>query len=136
MKEGKNFWNKIGTSSRFVLARVGLEERALKRPRATRPHVKKIFAALDKTSKEVCGLLESFEFGAALHTLYDFYWHDFCDIFIEEAKRDESAEVKNALFFVLASSLKLMHPFVPFVTEHIWTLMPIAHKRLLIVEEI
>ena len=136
LKAGKKFLNKIWNSSRFVLARVGLEERALKRPRATRPHVKKIFAALDKTSKEVCGLLESFEFGAALHTLYDFYWHDFCDIFIEEAKRDESAEVKNALFFVLASSLKLMHPFVPFVTEHIWTLMPIAHKRLLIVEEI
>lgn len=136
LRAGKKFLNKIWNSSRFILARIGQDERALKRPRATKSHNKKILASLEEISKKMQKSLDNFEFGAALHALYDFYWHDFCDIFIEEAKRDESAETKNALFYVLASSLKLMHPFIPFVTEHIWTLLPIAHKRLLIVEEI
>ncbi|MBI4121485.1 MAG: valine--tRNA ligase [Candidatus Ryanbacteria bacterium] len=134
LRAGKKFLNKIWNSSRFILARAGADTREPKRPRSTRPHVKKILSALDATSKSVGASIENFEFGVALHTLYDFYWHDFCDTFIEETKKDSSAETTNALLYVLAESLKLMHPFIPFVTEHIWALLPSGHKRLLIVE--
>ncbi len=136
LRAGKKFLNKIWNSARFVLANLGPDEREFKRPRATKPHTKKILHALDEVSRTVPASIDNFEFGAALHALYDFYWHEFCDIFLEEAKRDQTAETKQTLFYVFVSSLKLMHPFIPFVTEHVWTLVPLKQKRLIIAESV
>ncbi len=136
IRTGKKFLNKLWNSGRFVLARTDQKEYELSRPRALKTSTKKILAKLDQTEKAVKDAITRFSLGEALHTLYDFYWHDFCDIFIEEAKKDKSMETTKTLVYVFAISLKLLHPFIPFVTEHMWTLVPITRKKLLIVEDI
>ena len=130
---GKKFCNKIWNAARFVLQNAargktppgsskpgfetsqkpgffppGFEERAAD---------KKILAQLQKTKKTVDKLTDKYEFGQALHILYDFFWHDFCDIYLEEAKKNSNPEV---LARVLKESLKLLHPFMPFITETVW----------------
>lgn len=136
LRAGKKFLNKVWNSGRFTLTQIGPIERSLKKPKTTLPHTKKIMESLDVTTRQVEKYIESFEFGQALHVLYDFYWHEFCDVFLEEAKKDQSAETKQTLAYVFATSLKLLHPFIPFVTEHLWSLMPLKNKQLLIVESL
>ncbi len=85
-----------------------------------------ILKQLEKTKKEVNRRIEKYEFGQALHSLYEFYWHVFCDKYIETAKKQiESPKLKKStqeiLVFVLLGTLKLIHPFMPFVTEEIWS---------------
>ena len=108
---GKKFCNKIWNAARFVLQNAA---RSSVFPRAAD---KKILAQLKKTQKDVSKLIDKYEFGKALHILYDFFWHDFCDIYLEESKKNPNPEV---LARVLKESLKLLHPFMPFITEVIW----------------
>ena len=122
---GKKFCNKIWNAARFVL-----QNKNLKTNKKT-PADKKILAQLAKTQKQVSKLIDKYDFGKALHILYDFFWHDFCDVYIEESKKNMNAEV---LAYVLKESLKLLHPFMPFITEKIWGEMPNG-KNLLIIEE-
>ncbi len=122
---GKKFCNKIWNATRFVL-----QNKNLKTNKNT-PIDKKILAQLTKTQKQVDKLIEKYDFGKALHILYDFFWHDFCDIYLEESKKNPHPEV---LARVLKESLKLLHPFMPFITEHIWSKLP-GVKNLLIIEE-
>src|SRR3989344_1330180 len=77
----------------------------------------KLRACILKTKKEVTRLIDKYEFGQALHLLYDFFWHEFCDVYLETSKKEPSVEV---LRHVLCESLKLLHPFMPFITEAIW----------------
>ena len=90
---------------------------------------KKILAQLKKTKKDIGRLIDKYEFGQALHTLYNFFWHDFCDIYLEESKKNLNAEV---LASVLAESLKMLHPFMPFISETIWG--HINNKNILMIE--
>jgi len=87
--------------------------------------------------------LDKFRFGRAARDLYDFFWHDFCDKYIEQSKRQlQKAKVKKErentekiLLHVLLSSLKLLHPFIPFITEDIYQSLPIKKtKKYLIIE--
>lgn len=123
---GKKFANKIWNSARFVLMQ------RQSRPGAKTPADKKVLAALEKTKKEVDKRLERYEFGQALHLLYDFYWHQYCDIYLEESKKKLNSEV---LLRVLVESLKLLHPFMPFLTEEVWSKLPAKNKKLLMVEK-
>ena len=136
LRAGKKFLNKVWNSGRFILARIGSEERALKRPKPILPHTQRVMAAFDTTSEKIKNHIEVFEFGPALHALYDFYWHEFCDVFLEESKKDESPETLQTLLYIFASSLKLAHPFTPFVTEKLWGFLPLHDIKLLIVEEV
>lgn len=136
MRAGKKFLNKLWNSGRFTLAQIGPRERTLRKPRAREEETKKILLALEETSRNVSQSIEAFEFGAALHAIYDFYWHEFCDVFLEYAKKNPSNETRDTLFYVFATSLKLLHPFVPFITEKLWELTPLDHKTMLIVETI
>jgi len=80
--------------------------------------------------------MEAFRFGKATRALYDFFWHDFCDQYIEKAKAQPSEEKRKILFFVLLTSLKLLHPFIPFITEDIYQKLPIKDKKkCLMIEE-
>ncbi len=88
-------------------------------------------AQLKKTTKEVSKKIDQYEFGQALHIIYDFFWHEFCDKYIEESKKNTNAAI---LLKVLADSLKLLHPFMPFITEKIWQEIPAKSKKLLIIE--
>lgn len=87
--------------------------------------------------KTVNSNLENFQFGKAAHILYDFFWHDFCDKYIEKAKSQiqnpkaklEKENTQKILLYVLLNSLKLLHPFIPFVTEEIYQKLPIKNKK-------
>ena len=128
---GRKFCNKIWNASRFVLIQFPISNFQFpnnfkflnsKLTVADR----KILKALDKTIKSVNKDLENFRFGKAAHTLYDFFWHDFCDKYIEEFKSQKSiVNSQKVLLFVLLNSLKLLHPFMPFITEEIYQKMAI-----------
>jgi len=79
--------------------------------------------------------------GAAIRDLYDFFWHKFCDVYIEAAKnqirgaknKTQTRNTQKILIYVLANSLKLLHPFMPFVTEELWQTLPLKTKTDLII---
>ena len=97
----------------------------------------KIIKQLENTTKSVNKDLENFKFGKAAHTLYDFFWHDFCDNCLEQAKnREDKEQIAKVLLYVLKNSLILFHPFIPFITEEIYQKLPITGKKeCLMIEE-
>jgi len=162
---GRKFCNKLWNASRFVLTnkptRIYADLSSLRSLRGFRriknltAADKRILEALNKIIKSVNKDLESFRFGQAAHKLYDFFWHDFCDIYIEKSKKQlQTSEFRiqtlKILLFVLLNSLILLHPFIPFITEEIYQKLPIypvksakggakqfnrVKKKCLIVEE-
>ncbi len=150
---GKKFCNKIWNAARFVLQQIShfpkestwfpMGQAKLKNKNLTTAD-RRIIKSLKKTIKTVDKNLENFHFGQASHTLYDFFWHEFCDKYIENAKikiqnaknEKEKDETRNILLFVLLTSLKLLHPFIPFITEEIYQKLPIKKKiDCLMIEE-
>ncbi len=102
---------------------------------------KKIITGLKKLQKDVRKFIEKYEFGKALHCLYDFFWHQYADIYIETAKRqltDGKLKVptQNVLLDIHLNLLKLLHPFLPFITEEIWSRFLVNKKsrNLLLIE--
>jgi len=143
---GKKFCNKIWNAARFVLlqtqnSKVKSQNYNLKfEMKNLTLSDKKILRALDKARGAVNKYLEKFEFGKAARTLYNFFWHDFCDIYIEESKKQiQNQKLKNQtikiLLFVLLNSLKLLHPFLPFITEEIYQKLPLKNKKVSIMIE-
>jgi valyl-tRNA synthetase len=132
---GKKFCNKIWNASRFVLMQLP-EIIELKLPKKDlTENDKTIIGNLEKIIKSVNKNLADYQFGQACHELYDFFWHDFCDVYIEKSKEQNDLKTKQILLYVLTSSLKLLHPFVPFITEEIYQNLPIKKQTCLMVEE-
>ncbi|MFH1820627.1 MAG: valine--tRNA ligase [Candidatus Nealsonbacteria bacterium] len=129
---GRKFCNKLWNAARFVLIKTEKETTPKIKPKAKTQADKKILTALDKTIKSVNKDLDEFKFGPAAHALYNFFWHDFCDAYIEESKSQDTKETKQILLFVLDSSLKLLHPFMPFITEEIYQKMNDSKDCLII----
>jgi len=137
----RNFCNKIWNASRFILMNSpskpkNLEAKKLKLTKEDRWILKE----LKETTKKVSSALEHYRFHQAAETLYNFFWHKFCDQTIEQAKpriygsdEEDKKAAQWVLYKVLEDSLKLLHPFVPFVTEAIWQKM--GQKTLLMVEK-
>ena len=129
---GRKFCNKIWNASRFVIMQMGDSkisfEKQLKIKNPTEAD-KKILARLAKTEKELNKNFENFDFGQAAHLIYDFFWHDFCDIYIEESKGQQNEQTNFILLKTLLRSLKLLHPFIPFVTEEIYQQIPLKDKK-------
>ncbi|MDP2910392.1 MAG: valine--tRNA ligase [bacterium] len=128
---GKKFCNKIWNASRFVLQQTGISnfQFSISKIKAKTKPDEKIIKSLNKTIKSVNNDLEKFKFGKAAHTLYDFFWHDFCDKYIEESKKQNNKNTQRILIHVLLISLKLLHPFIPFITEEIYQSLPIKNKK-------
>jgi valyl-tRNA synthetase len=127
---GKKFCNKIWNASRFVIMRTNGNFPIIDIKKASSNKAnKKIISSLEKIKKSVKKDIDNYEFGKAAHTLYDFFWHDFCDQFIEESKNSQDKETKAVLSHVLLSSLKLLHPFIPFITEEIYQSLPVKGKK-------
>ncbi|MBA7704256.1 Valine--tRNA ligase [subsurface metagenome] len=139
---GKKFCNKIWNATRFVLQQTANSKLKAQssnlRPKAQNltKADKEIIKNLDKTIKSVDKNIENFQFGQAAQTLYHFFWHDFCDIYIEKSKSQKEKEnTKKILLYVLLTSLKLLHPFMPFITEEIYQRLSLKRKkRFLMVE--
>jgi len=129
---GKKFANKLWNISRFVqLKTQSLGGEASKSEKLTEN--KKFMKALAETKKAVEKNLNAYKFGEAAHLLYDFIWHEFADKFIEDSKKREDAETTAVLAQGLREILKMLHPFMPFVTEEIW--QSFGEKEMLLVEK-
>src|SRR3989344_4810540 len=122
---GRKFCNKLWNASRFVIMQYSTECPTFNVGHPSLPIIQK----LNQTIKSVSKDLENYQFGEAAHTLYDFFWHDFCDKFIEESKNKNDKKTKAALLYALLTSLKLLHPFIPFITEEIYQQLPIKDKK-------
>ncbi|MBI2639745.1 MAG: valine--tRNA ligase [Candidatus Sungbacteria bacterium] len=137
---GKKFANKVWNAARFVITNLQLTTYNQQQPVAKTPADKEIIEKFEKTKKGVSADIEEYDFGHALNNLYDFFWHEFCDKYIESAKQqlnkeDTAESTQNVLCYILTGSLKLLHPFMPFLTEEIWSHLPAKDKKLLIVED-
>ena len=142
---GKKFCNKLWNASRFVLQQIGIPNsqfpisNKISNFKKLTKADKIILRELRKTIKEVDKNIEKFQFGQALQALYDFFWHEFCDVYLEASKAQltdpkRKEQTRRILLHVLANSLKLLHPFTPFITEEIYSHLPIKDKTMLIVE--
>jgi len=116
----RNFANKIWNASRFILSYE--KEVKGKRLEVKNEDDQQILDELNKTIKGVTQNIENYHFGQAGEMIYDFFWHKFCDIYIEKTK-ERREEAQPTLLLVLSESLKLLHPFMPFITEEIWSLI-------------
>lgn len=133
VKSTWNFINKLWNASRFVL--MNIEE--LKEEKFTLENLKKedkwILTKLNKTIKEVTKLMERYEFNNVGACLYDFIWSDFCDKYIEVAKFSlEDITTKSVLLETLTAILKMLHPFMPYVTDEIYNLLSIKEENIMI----
>ena len=129
---GKKFANKLWNIARFVqLKNLSLGGEASKSVKLAEN--KKFVKMLTETKKAVEKNLNAYKFGEAAHLLYDFVWHEFADKFIEESKKRENAETIAVLAHGLREILKMLHPFMPFITEEIW--QSFDEKEMLLIEK-
>ena len=123
LTEARNFLNKIWNMARFVLMHLG-EERPELPEEITELEDQYILSRLTRTVDAVRGYLDAYNFNLAAETLYEFTWHDVCDWYVEMAKvrlqRSSEDGVKGILCHLLREIAKLLHPFVPFITEELW----------------
>ena len=127
----RNFANKIWNASRFVRMNLDIEEIALPSADRLRTEDKWILSLFNRLAGEVRENIDSYELGIALSKLYDFIWDIFCDWYIELLKPRLSAKgtednhvAQNVIAWVLSNTMKLLHPFLPFITEEIWLALP------------
>ncbi len=125
----RNFCNKLWNAARYVLMRVG--ELPVQAPgaRCDSLPVRWIQSRLQRTVSSVSEALDAFRFDMAAQALHEFVWHEYCDWFLEmskleleraDADSERAAQVRGALLGTLDTALRLLHPFIPFITEDIW----------------
>ncbi|MCT4604846.1 MAG: valine--tRNA ligase [Marinisporobacter sp.] len=132
VEANRNFANKLWNATRFVL--MNLDQETFDEEKCVENFTladKWIVSRMNQVSKEVTDNLEKFELGMAVQKIYDFIWNEYCDWYIELVKPrlyGEDQESKNTALYVLTmvleNSLKLLHPFMPFITEEIWQHLP------------
>ena len=128
----RNFVNKIWNASRFVLMNLeGFAPEGVPAADDLELCDKWILTKFQETAREITDDLEKFELGLAATKLYDFVWSNFCDWYIELAKQglnggDEKCKkaTQEVLYYVLLGTLKLLHPYIPFVTEEVYGYLP------------
>lgn len=139
VEASRNFANKIWNASRFVMMNLeGFEPDKIDIEKLTLKD-RWILKRINDVTHEVTDSLEKFEIGIAAQKIYDFFWSEFCDWYIEMAKIDlygDSEEGKKrtqkVLWTVLEQALKLLHPFMPFITEEIWQHIPHEGKSIMV----
>lgn len=141
VEASRNFANKIWNAARFILMNLGENEPAPHIPENLILEDKWILSLYNALVVGVTDSLEKFELGMAVQKLYDFIWDVFCDWYIEIAKirlngEDEAAKqtVKAVLVYVMSNTLKLLHPFMPFITEEIWQTLPHEGESIMVAD--
>jgi valyl-tRNA synthetase len=124
LEGSRNFANKLWNAARFVVSNIDNVEMKIQ-PGVPTTEDRWILSRLNRLTAEVAELNEDFQFGEALRRIYDFLWTEYCDWYIEIAKiRLRQNEGPNSplplLVQVLETSLRLLHPFMPFITEELW----------------
>lgn len=139
VEASRNFANKIWNAARFIIMNLSENEPAPYIPEKLSLEDKWILSQYNALVKDVTDSLEKYELGLAVQKLYDFIWDVFCDWYIEIAKirlSSEDAELKECakavLVYVMSNTLKLLHPFMPFITEEIWQTLPHSGESIMI----
>ena len=137
VESARNFANKVWNASRFVLMNVN--ERKAFDPALLETADKWILTRLQEAVRDISGYMEDGDFGLAATKIYDFAWSEFCDWYIELSKSrllgedgDSKETVKGVLLFVLENLLKLLHPFMPFLTEQVYKYLPDSEGFLML----
>ncbi len=133
---GARFANKIWNASRYILSNIGdLEIRDI-RSLNLDPADRWILSRLNRTVRSMNEYLEKYRLNDASSIIYEFFWHEFCDWYIEISKvnlygddEEDRIRVASMLVHVLDKSLRLLHPFMPFITEEIWQRLPIEKEK-------
>ncbi len=136
-EQGRNFANKIWNASRFVLINLKPEEvnadlcvffKNQKPDIANRWILSRFYSTLGKVEKD----LNSYKFNEALNSLYSFFWHEFCDWYLELIKPQiAQKQTQVVMYKVLEKTLRIIHPFMPFITEEIWQRLPGAKDSIM-----
>ncbi len=134
VKSTWNFINKLWNASRFVLMNLeGFKEEDYHLENL-RKRDKWIITKLNQTIKNVTKAMEKYDFNIAGSTIYSFIWEDFCDCYIEMAKfSSEEISTKSTLYYCLLNILKLLHPFMPYVTEEIYSTLPFKEEESIMI---
>jgi valyl-tRNA synthetase len=137
IKGMKHFANKLWNISRFILMKLEDALPVDQKPTGNTQADKTILAKLAELEMEITKAIDSFRIHEAAQSLYQFIWHEFADVYIEASKPQLeepklNKDTQAILFYCLTTSLKLLHPFMPFITEDIWG--KLNKKNLLIVE--
>ncbi len=131
VKSTWNFINKLWNASRYVLMNTeGITELSLENLSKSDQW---IMTKLNKTINEVTKSMEKYDFNIVGNTLYSFIWNDFCDKYIELSKFDMNLTTKSVLLKVLDSILKMLHPFMPYVTEEIYRMLPVRDAESIMI---
>ncbi len=141
IEASRNFANKLWNANRFILMNLDEDEPAPYVPENLATEDKWILSRFNTLVKTVQNSLENFELGIAVQNLYDFIWDIFCDWYIEIAKirlngdnEEGKKTAKAVLVYVMSNTLKLLHPFMPFITEEIWLALPHDGESIMISE--
>ena len=141
IEASRNFANKLWNANRFILMNLDEDEPAPYIPENLATEDKWILSLFNTLVKNVQNSLENFELGIAVQNLYDFIWDIFCDWYIEIAKirlngdnEEGKKTAKAVLVYVMSNTLKLLHPFMPFITEEIWLALPHDGESVMISE--
>ncbi|MBE7023818.1 MAG: valine--tRNA ligase [Ruminococcaceae bacterium] len=140
VEASRNFANKIWNASRFVMMNLTIDKNEL--PDLSKLHIedKWILHRYNEVVREITENLDKYELGIAVQKLYDFIWDEFCDWYIELVKPrfsetgDSNETAQKVLTYVLSNTLKLLHPFMPFITEEIWQALPHNGESIMISE--
>ena len=135
----RNFANKIWNASRYVMMNLSIQENALPAMEDLEQEDKWILSKLNRLIGEVTENMDKYELGIAVQKIYDFIWDDYCDWYIELTKARLYADnekskttAQQVLVYVLDQFLRLLHPFMPFITEEIWQAIPHEGDALII----
>jgi valyl-tRNA synthetase len=139
IKAYKNFANKLWNITRFVMS--SIPTGTFTKSELNESDMK-IMDEFDNQIKDITNDMDNYRFYMASEKIYHYIWDSFASVIIEESKPiissdDEKAKTsrQTLLVTILEKSLKVLHPFMPFVTEEIWSIMPIDNKKLLMVEK-
>ncbi len=131
IEAARNFANKLWNAARFVMMNLDIDKIELPASDKLAAEDKWILSRFNACAANVNSNLDRYEIGVALSTLYDFIWDEYCDWYIELTKtsvagedKERSLVAQNTLAWVLAETLKLLHPFMPFITEEIYSGLP------------
>ena len=138
VRSSRNFANKLWNASRFILMNLDDSDTDVSLPDTLTIEDKWILTQYNQLVKEATENLEKFELGMAVQKIYDFIWDVLCDWYIEltksrlQAGGDTSKAARQILVYVMSNTLKLLHPFMPFITEEIWQALPHDGESIMI----